>query len=390
MKQIPIAELTPGMVTAEDILTNNQNTLIPKGVVLTENIISRLEGYSIYYANIEDDLKNDLLQGLSAPMAANQNISATDSLGVDLDNKSNKEKIRDSKQFQHFSQDFERCAEHYQNNLMKSLYRNEPFRANELLKETMSLLYQDENEISVFDMLLNMHNIKDSVYAHCIDVALISNVLARWLHFSEADQLMATACGLFHDIGKFMLPGGILRKPGKLTPDEFEIIKTHTTEGYHLLGKYHTIPEAVKNTALMHHEKCDGSGYPYGLTSEEIDRFSKIVTIADIFDAMTSERIYHTAMCPFAVIKYFEDDGIQKYDMKYILTFLENVSNSYLNHRVTLSNGMEGNVIFINPANYSRPVIHTENNEIIDLQQNYYHSILQLSNRKNISIETII
>ncbi len=390
MKQIPIAELTPGMVTAEDILTNNQNTLIPKGVVLTENIISRLEGYSIYYANIEDDLKNDLLQGLSAPMAAHQNISATDSLGVDLDNKSNKEKIRDSKQFQHFSQDFERCAEHYQNNLMKSLYRNEPFRANELLKETMSLLYQDENEISVFDMLLNMHNIKDSVYAHCIDVALISNVLARWLHFSEADQLMATACGLFHDIGKFMLPGGILRKPGKLTPDEFEIIKTHTTEGYHLLGKYHTIPEAVKNTALMHHEKCDGSGYPYGLTSEEIDRFSKIVTIADIFDAMTSERVYHTALCPFAVIKYFEDDGIQKYDMKYILTFLENVSNSYLNHRVTLSNGMEGNVIFINPANYSRPVIHTENNEIIDLQQNYYHSILQLSNRKNISIETII
>ena len=95
-------------------------------------------------------------------------------------------------------------------------------------------------------------------------------------------------------------------------------------------------------------------------------------------------------MCPFAVIKYFEDDGIQKYDMKYILTFLENVSNSYLNHRVTLSNGMEGNVIFINPDHYSRPVIHTENNEIFDLQQNYYHSILQLSNRKDISIETII
>ena len=323
-------------------------------------------------------------------IAVNQNIYAAESLSAHPDKLSNKEKIRESKQFQRFSQDFERCAEHYQNNLMKSLYRNEPFRANELLKETMALLYQDDNEVSVFDMLLNMHNIKDSIYAHCIDVALIANVLSRWLHFSEADQLMAAACGLFHDIGKFMLPSGILRKPGKLTPDEFEIIKTHTTEGYHLLRKYHNIPEAVKNTALMHHEKCDGSGYPYGLTSDEIDRFSKIVTIADIFDAMTSERVYHTAMCPFAVIKYFEDDGIQKYDMKYILTFLENVSNSYLNHRVTLSNGMEGNVIFINPDHYSRPVIHTENNEIFDLQQNYYHSILQLSNRKDISIETII
>ncbi len=140
----------------------------------------------------------------------------------------------------------------------------------------------------------------------------------------------------------------------------------------------------------MHHEKCDGSGYPYGLTGDEIDKFSKIVTIADIFDAMTSERAYRSAMCPFTVIKYFEDDGIQKYDMKYILTFLENVSNSYLNHRVTLSNGMEGNVIFINHDNYSKPVIRTENNEVIDLQATYYQSMLQLTNNKNLSIESII
>ena len=210
------------------------------------------------------------------------------------------------------------------------------------------------------------------------------------LHFSETDQMMATACGLFHDVGKFMLPAGILRKPGKLTPDEFEIIKTHTTEGFHLLGRYSSIPEPVKNAALMHHEKCDGSGYPYGLKGDDIDRFSKIVTIADIFDAMTSERVYRAAMCPFSVIKYFEDDGIQKYEIKFILTFLENVSNAYLNHKVTLSNGMEGNVIFINPDNYSRPVVRTENNEIIDLQKSYYQSMLQLSNQKNISIETII
>ena len=105
---------------------------------------------------------------------------------------------------------------------------------------------------------------------------------------------------------------------------------------------------------------------------------------------MTSERVYRAAMCPFSVIKYFEDDGIQKYEIRYILTFLENVSNSYLNHRVTLSNGMEGNVIFINPDNFSQPVIRTENNEIIDLQKSYYQSMLQLSNKKNISIEAII
>ena len=391
MRKIPITALTPGMVTAEDILSYDHKPVVPKGIILTENIISRLEGYSIYYAHIEDNLVVDMSMPMTnAAIDKKQDASITalySNTALESDMHDNPDM---SRQYQIFSHHFARCAEHYQNNLMNSLYRNEPFRANELLKETLALLSQDRQSISVFDMLLNMHNTEDSVYNHCIDVALISNVLARWLHFSEADQMMATACGLFHDVGKFMLPAGILRKPGKLTPDEFEIVKTHTTEGFHLLGRYSSIPDPVKNTALMHHEKCDGSGYPYGLSGSEIDKFSKIVTIADIFDAMTSERVYRSAMCPFSVIKYFEDDGIYKYEIKYILTFLENVANSYLNHHVTLSNGMEGNVIFINPNNFSKPVIRTENNEIIDLQENYYQSILKLSTMKNLSIESII
>lgn len=380
MKQIPVSELIPGMVTAEDVLTYEHELIIPKDVVLTENIILRLEGYSIYYVSVNEEIVDEL----SKPMATLQPIDDS------LSELSNKERIRNSEQFQRFSHDFSRCAAHFQDNLMKSLYHNQPFFANEILAETMQIMRQDESDISVFDMLLNMKNIDDSVYVHCIDVALISNVLARWLHFSEEDQQMATACGLFHDVGKFLLPGNVLRKPGKLTPDEFSIIKTHTIEGFHLLNKYKNIPHSVKNAALMHHEKCDGSGYPYGLTGVEIDKFAKIVTIADIFDAMTSDRVYRKAMCPFSVMKAFEDEGIQKYEMKYILTFLENVANSYLNHRVTLTNGMEGDVIFINRDNYSRPVIRTTNDEIVDLQDEYYQGIMNLRNQKSVSIETII
>lgn len=387
MKQIPVTELIPGMVTAEDILAYDLKIIIPKGVVLTENIISRLEGYSIYYVTINDEIAEELNQSMLTSSFTEPSEASSD---AEEHRQSNKKRQKNSELFLRFSHNFNRCAEHFEDLLMKSLYRNEPFHANELLRETKQLLHPDDSDINVFDMLLNMHNTADSVYVHCLDVALISNVLARWLHFSEADQMMATACGLFHDVGKLMLPSGILRKPGKLTPEEFEIIKTHTTEGFHLLSKYHNIPEPVKNAALMHHEKCDGSGYPYGLKGEEIDKFSKIVTIADIFDSMTSERVYRSAMCPFSVIKHFEDDDIHKYEMKYILTFLENVANSYLNHTVTLSNGMEGNVIFINRNNLSRPIIRTENNEIINLQEQYYNSIMQLSTQKNVSIETII
>jgi putative nucleotidyltransferase with HDIG domain len=356
--------------------------------VLTENIISRFDGYSIYYAQIEDNLADDFSKPMTNPLLANSNTQIpglydsdyTLSSGITPENES----------FIRFSQDFERCSQHFQDSLMNSLYRNEPFRSNDILKETLSLLTQDGVEINIFDMLLNMSDKEDSVYDHCIGTALTANVLAGWLRFSESDQMMATACGLFHDVGKIMLPQGIIGKPGKLTPSEFEIVKTHTTEGFHLLGRYRSIPEPVKNAALMHHEKCDGSGYPYGLKGDEIDKFSKIVTIADIFNAMTSERVYRSAICPFSVIKYFEDDGIQKYETKYILTFLENVSNSYLNHKVTLSNGMEGNVIFINKEHFSQPVIRTNNNQIINLETQHYNSILQLSANKNLSIEAII
>ncbi len=383
MKQISVKDLIPGMIVASDILNFESRIIVPKDVILTENIISRLENYSIYYVSIKDQVFEELSTPMTGAVSIDEQLSDSDDL-------SNKEKIRSSTQFLRFSKDFDKCAEHFKDNLMNAIYQNQPFYAQELLAETMQLLTQDDGSVSVFDMLLNMRNIDDSVYAHCIDVALISNMLAKWLHFSEEDQIMATSCGLFHDVGKFMLPQDVLRKPGKLTSQEFEIIKTHTIEGFHLLGKYSNIPQTVKNAALMHHEKCDGSGYPYGLKGNEIDRFSKIVTIADIFDAMTSERVYRKAMCPFSVIKAFEDEGIQKYEMKYILTFLENVANSYLNHRVSLTNGLEGNVIFINKDDYSRPVVLTEDNQIINLQEQYYKNIMDLSANKNISIETII
>lgn len=383
MKQVAVKDLIPGMIVASDILNFESRIIIPKDVILTENIISRLENYSVYYVSIKDQVFDELSTPMTTPVFAEHRHTSPDDL-------SSKEKLRTSSQFIRFSKDFNRCADHFKDNLMRAIYQSQPFYMQELLTETMHLLKQDDSGISVFDMLLNMRNIDDSVYAHCIDVALISNILAKWLHFSEEDQIMATSCGLFHDVGKFLLPPEILRKPGRLSSQEFEVIKTHTIEGFHLLGKYNNIPQTVKNTALMHHEKCDGSGYPYGLKGDEIDRFSKVVTIADIFDAMTSDRVYRKAMCPFSVIKAFEDEGIQKYDMKYILTFLENVANSYLNHRVSLTNGLEGTVIFINKDDFSRPVVMTQDRQVIDLQEQYYKNIMDLSANKDVSIETII
>lgn len=112
--------------------------------------------------------------------------------------------------------------------------------------------------------------------------------------------------------------------------------------------------------------------------------------IADIFDAMINDKSCHLSMCPFSLIKHSENDGIQKYDTEYILTFLEHILNFYLKHKVTLHSGMDGDVIFINHGLYPRPVVRTDSSKDKVLQDDYYNSILLLSNMENLSIESII
>ena len=128
----------------------------------------------------------------------------------------------------------------------------------------------------------------------------------------------------------------------------------------------------------MHHERCDGSGYPMQLTSEQIDPFAKMVAIADVYDAMTSARVYRGPLCPFMVIEAFEQEGFLKYDAEYILTFLRNIVNTYMLHRVRLSDGREGEIVFINPDKLSKPTIKSGSQYI------------NLSNERNLSIVAII
>ena len=240
-----------------------------------------------------------------------------------------------------------------------------PVNTNELLDKTLSLLETSEGSVNVFDMLHNMRHYDDLTYAHSINVALISNVFAKWLHFTDEEVKLATLCGLLHDIGKIMIPDVIIQKPGKLSDEEFATIKKHTLEGYQIL-RNQNVHDSIKNAALMHHERCDGTGYPLSIEGNKIDKYAKIIAIADVYDAMTSARVYRGALCPFKVITLFEQEGIQKYDAKYVLTFLECVVNTYLQNRVLLSNGVEGDIVYINKNMLSKPVVKS-GTEYIDL-----------------------
>lgn len=340
MKRLSITQLIPGMIVAEDVYDLEHELLIEKGTVLTDKLITKLDLYGILTIFAEDVVPSDR-RSENSPDSGETSYS---------------ERIKSSPEFQLFREDFENEVNLFRENMNLVIQKNTDLDVKTLLQNTLAIVANHSGSISLLDMLQNMREYDDSTYTHSLNVALICNILAGWLKLPDDEVELATACGLFHDIGKMMIPYSIIAKPGKLSDEEFATIKKHPTLGYQLLLSQ-DVDEHVKNAALMHHERNDGSGYPLKLKGNQIDPYARIVAIADVYDAMTAARCYRGPLCPFRVIEIFEAEGFQKYDVSILLPFLQNVVNSCLQNRCLLSDGRKGTIIYINKEKLSRPVV---------------------------------
>lgn len=366
MKRLLRSNLTPGMIVGEDVFSFANQLIVPKGMVLTDKIITRLEFYSIPYVKVKDDPD----EPFDSPVTYCDNeAGAKPAPTPDVSQKNSpySELIKSSPEFIQYKADFDQTISEFKNSMNDIVQKGAKIDTDTLLNQATHLIDGASNTSAFFNMLHNMRQYDDLTFTHCMNVALISNILATWINLSQKEIETATLCGLLHDIGKLAIPDQLIKKPGKLTDEEYKTVKTHTIEGYNILKKQ-DISDHIKNAALMHHEKCDGSGYPFGLKGDKIDAFAKIVAIADVYDAMTAARVYRGPLCPFQVIEIFEKEGLQKYEAAFILKFLENVVNTYMNNRVMLSDGTEGDIVYINHATLSKPMIKTENG-FVDLSQ---------------------
>lgn len=340
------------MKTGEDVYSYNNQMIVPKGATLDDKIITRLEFYSVLAVRIMDESDEPESQPTDGEITEDSYYF---------------QRVKNSKQFKKFEQSFLDNTEAFKVNLKNIAESGADIDSHALINNITSLIAEDMTGVTVFDMLHNMRQYDDFTYIHSMNVSLICNVFGKWLGMSREDIDILTLGGLLHDIGKLKIPDNIIRKPEKLSPAEYNIIKTHSLQGYNIL-KDKSIDENVKQIALMHHERCDGSGYPLGLSDDKINMYAKIVAIADVYDAMTAARVYRGPLCPFKVISIFESEGLQKYDGHFILTFLEHVATTYMNNRVRLNNGMEGEVIFMNRNQYSRPMLQC-GDKFIDLSR---------------------
>lgn len=195
------------------------------------------------------------------------------------------------------------------------------FQSDTIVTDCVLDIIRNPNVISI---ITRIRQDDDDVFRHSINVMVFSVALGRELGMLPFELKNLGMCALLHDIGKITIPASIKNKPGKLTAEERSIMEGHTAAGRKILTNYGaSIYLGAVDVAYNHHEKLDGTGYPRGIDSTKISLFTRIVTIADVYDAMTSKRSYHDPISSMAALKYIKS-GIGTH-------FDEDISNQFIN-----------------------------------------------------------
>ena len=214
-------------------------------------------------------------------------------------------------------------------------------------------------------------------FTHSINVALYSMLIAKWLELSEKQITGVIQAGVLHDIGKTKIKPEILNKKGPLLPEEFEQIKQHPIYSYQIIKD---IPQISKKTlagVIMHHERENGTGYPLGVSGKHIPLYAKTIAVADVYDALTSERVYKKRVTPFETFREFEKIGYGEFDVKIMLTFLANIANFYIGSKVKMNTGEIGEIVFVPPYSISKPIVSC-GGKYIDLAKDPSYAIEEM------------
>lgn len=209
---------------------------------------------------------------------------------------------------------------------------------------------------------------EEYVYHHAISIGLIGGYIAYKMKCNRADVYQAAIGGCLADCGMAKLSPRLLNKTESLTADDYEEIHAHPIFSYKMIKDSSSIKDSVKLAVLEHHGRLDGTGYPKRLKTKPMNLFSKIIAVADVFHAMTSERTYRKKQSPFKVLEMILHDDFGKFDIGVVKTLLSSFANFPMGSMVKLNNGFIAEIIFIDAVSQTRPVIKVmDSGQIINL-----------------------
>lgn len=222
------------------------------------------------------------------------------------------------------------------------------------------------------DEILKIYNYckqEEYIYHHSISVALLSGFLAKKIGYMQGEINQIALTGLLCDCGMAKITPTIIKKNVSLTETEYHDIKQHPVHSYNLLKNVMSIKEGVKLGVLQHHERIDGSGYPLGVKGEQLNPYSKIVALADTYQAMVAVRPYRSKQSPFKVLEQMMQDEFGKFDIKVLNVLKQALIKFSAGTKVRLSDGFEAEIVFVDEKYPTRPLVkYDHSDEIIILK----------------------
>ncbi|MEF9951377.1 MAG: HD-GYP domain-containing protein [Clostridium sp.] len=335
MKFVKLDFVEEGDILGQHILTMDGNTLLKEGVVLNNGYIDKLREMGVGYLYIKDEQLPDIRPDSKEMLKLKTEVLKS------------------------FSSVF--C----------NLQRGEKPVFKEVLNRVESMVdfIQTHEEINS-TYLSDLKTYDNYTYIHSLNVAMLSIFFGTKLGKDKERLSELGVAGMLHDIGKTKIPIEILNKSGKLSDEEFEIMKMHPIYGYEITRYSDDITENARCAILYHHEKLDGSGYPHKLSGEEIDSISKIVCISDVYDAVASDRVYRKAFSPSDSYEYILAGCGSLFDHKLVSIFKDNFSIYPIGTKVKLSTGDVGTIVGHNIGFPDKPIVKIINGKTDNLRIN--------------------
>ncbi|MCD3193740.1 HD-GYP domain-containing protein [Clostridium botulinum C] len=310
-----------GEILGKNIFTNDGGILLRAGVKLTDHYINKLKQLGVLYLYIKDEQLED----------------------VDVEDI-------------HFAK-IKQVAMKSINNIIKNIHQCNYKKTKDSLNVIENLIDYIIEEGDVNKSLYDIKTYDNYTYVHCVDTGIMSGFLGLSLNFREYDLKELGKGAILHDIGKTQVPLKILNKNGPLNDEEFAEIKKHPIYGKNILKKNFSISDVVLNVVEQHHERVDGTGYPYGLKGNSISKHGKVACICDVYDALSSDRCYRKKIKPNEVYEFILGQSEKMFDCDIVQKFKETFSIFPLGCCVKLSNGIEGYVVKQNKGFPDRPII---------------------------------
>lgn len=352
---IKTSDLRPGIVLSEDVFANTSNAIIRKNTVLLPEHLEILNAFDIREVKVAEQhvvKKQDEIDVEDGRVDPDEILTNITLMQADLET------------------EYKEAVEKYKKEFMGWCAGTKPDVAK-VRSIVLPLLERFISQKKLLNKLNDMTSEKDYLSHHSIAVGILASAISMQMGHPKGQALQLGLAGALADCGMAKIDSSITDKAAFLTQKEFNEVKKHTIYSFQMVQESPLLRQEMKLAIFQHHERLDGSGYPRGSKMEHVSVFAQILAVADVFHAMTSERIYRSKDSPYKVIEMIKEEEFGKFNLKVVQALMELAGNLSIGTKVQLTNGDVGEVIFVHRDARLRPMVKKEEDgTILDLTIN--------------------